>query len=215
MGWAVCMCMGSRRLQGHLRSRRWRCGTGLARRASFLLAEEEVVSRPNLPAPSKVSPWPPPSDAASLPWRHPPCPGSLAVFVPPSPGGARQLFSAMATNAKRKQEETHLKMLREMTSLAANRKCFDCDQRGPTYVNMTVGSFVCTTCSGILWVTAGANETGWLSTGQRCGSRGCAVHRWLGGSVSLHASVKVETGNVASFSPRPLVWALLRWRNEN
>ncbi|XP_021171305.2 arf-GAP domain and FG repeat-containing protein 1b isoform X3 [Fundulus heteroclitus] len=56
----------------------------------------------------------------------------------------------MATSAKRKQEETHLKMLREMTSLAANRKCFDCDQRGPTYVNMTVGSFVCTTCSGIL-----------------------------------------------------------------
>ncbi|XP_076001156.1 arf-GAP domain and FG repeat-containing protein 1b [Genypterus blacodes] len=56
----------------------------------------------------------------------------------------------MATSAKRKQEETHLKMLREMTSMPANRKCFDCDQRGPTYVNMTVGSFVCTTCSGIV-----------------------------------------------------------------
>uniref|UniRef100_A0A667ZXT9 ArfGAP with FG repeats 1b n=1 Tax=Myripristis murdjan TaxID=586833 RepID=A0A667ZXT9_9TELE len=56
----------------------------------------------------------------------------------------------MATSAKRKQEETHLKMLREMTSLPPNRKCFDCDQRGPTYANMTVGSFVCTTCSGIL-----------------------------------------------------------------
>ncbi|KAM4604882.1 arf-GAP domain and FG repeat-containing protein 1b isoform 2-T2 [Polymixia lowei] len=56
----------------------------------------------------------------------------------------------MATSAKRKQEETHLKMLREMTSLTPNRKCFDCDQRGPTYANMTVGSFVCTTCSGIL-----------------------------------------------------------------
>ncbi|XP_073769629.1 arf-GAP domain and FG repeat-containing protein 1b isoform X3 [Danio rerio] len=56
----------------------------------------------------------------------------------------------MAASAKRKQEEKHLKMLREMTSLPPNRKCFDCDQRGPTYVNMTVGSFVCTTCSGIL-----------------------------------------------------------------
>lgn len=41
-------------------------------------------------------------------------------------------------------------MLREMTSLPPNRKCFDCDQRGPTYANMTVGSFVCTSCSGIL-----------------------------------------------------------------
>ncbi|XP_019741513.1 arf-GAP domain and FG repeat-containing protein 1a isoform X7 [Hippocampus comes] len=56
----------------------------------------------------------------------------------------------MAASAKRKQEEKHLKMLREMTSLPANRKCFDCDQRGPTYANMTVGSFVCTSCSGIL-----------------------------------------------------------------
>ncbi|XP_026062215.1 arf-GAP domain and FG repeat-containing protein 1b isoform X2 [Carassius auratus] len=56
----------------------------------------------------------------------------------------------MAASAKRKQEEKHLKMLREMTSQPPNRKCFDCDQRGPTYANMTVGSFVCTTCSGIL-----------------------------------------------------------------
>ncbi|KAG7456976.1 hypothetical protein MATL_G00241770 [Megalops atlanticus] len=56
----------------------------------------------------------------------------------------------MAVSAKRKQEEKHLKMLREMTSQPPNRKCFDCDQRGPTYANMTVGSFVCTTCSGIL-----------------------------------------------------------------
>ncbi|KAL7825041.1 hypothetical protein AOLI_G00322480 [Acnodon oligacanthus] len=56
----------------------------------------------------------------------------------------------MAASAKRKQEEKHLKLLREMTSLAPNRKCFDCDQRGPTYANMTVGSFVCTSCSGIL-----------------------------------------------------------------
>ncbi|XP_056139375.1 arf-GAP domain and FG repeat-containing protein 1a isoform X7 [Lampris incognitus] len=56
----------------------------------------------------------------------------------------------MAASAKRKQEEKHLKMLREMTSMPPNRKCFDCDQRGPTYANMTVGSFVCTSCSGIL-----------------------------------------------------------------
>lgn len=56
----------------------------------------------------------------------------------------------MAASAKRKQEEKHLKMLREMTSLPPNRKCFDCDQRGPTYADMTTGSFVCTSCSGIL-----------------------------------------------------------------
>ncbi|XP_037387065.1 arf-GAP domain and FG repeat-containing protein 1b isoform X1 [Pygocentrus nattereri] len=52
--------------------------------------------------------------------------------------------------AKRRQEEQHLKLLREMLALPPNRSCFDCAQRGPTYANMTVGSFVCTTCSGIL-----------------------------------------------------------------
>ncbi|BFZ06212.1 hypothetical protein BsWGS_09251 [Bradybaena similaris] len=55
----------------------------------------------------------------------------------------------MATN-KKKQDEKHLKMLREMVSFPSNKHCFDCNQRGPTYVNMTIGSFVCTACSGIL-----------------------------------------------------------------
>lgn len=32
----------------------------------------------------------------------------------------------------------------------ANKQCFDCGQRGPTYVNMTIGAFVCTKCSGML-----------------------------------------------------------------
>ncbi|XP_047577157.1 arf-GAP domain and FG repeat-containing protein 1 isoform X10 [Lutra lutra] len=68
------------------------------------------------------------------------------LALPASSFGA----AAMAASAKRKQEEKHLKMLRDMTGLPHNRKCFDCDQRGPTYVNMTVGSFVCTSCSGSL-----------------------------------------------------------------
>ncbi|XP_041357186.1 arf-GAP domain and FG repeat-containing protein 1-like isoform X2 [Gigantopelta aegis] len=55
----------------------------------------------------------------------------------------------MASN-KRKQDEKHLKMLREMVALPHNKQCFDCHQRGPTYVDMTIGSFVCTSCSGIL-----------------------------------------------------------------
>lgn len=54
----------------------------------------------------------------------------------------------MAT--KKKQDEKNLKLLRELTALASNKHCFDCQQRGPTYVNMTIGSFVCTTCSGLL-----------------------------------------------------------------
>lgn len=127
-------------------------GAGVPGGFPLFFRVEEVLS-PSLSARplSKVSPWLPPSYAASLPWRHSSCPGSPDRTF--SPRWNPSSFSAMATSAKRKQEETHLKMLREMTSLPANRKCFDCDQRGPTYVNMTVGSFVCTTCSGILWVS--------------------------------------------------------------
>ncbi|ESP04800.1 hypothetical protein LOTGIDRAFT_184772, partial [Lottia gigantea] len=55
----------------------------------------------------------------------------------------------MASN-KKKQDEKHLKILRDMVALPCNKQCFDCHQRGPTYVNMTIGSFVCTSCSGIL-----------------------------------------------------------------
>jgi len=31
-----------------------------------------------------------------------------------------------------------------------NKFCFDCEQRGVTFVNCTIGSFVCMACSGIL-----------------------------------------------------------------
>jgi hypothetical protein len=48
------------------------------------------------------------------------------------------------------QDEANLKLLRELSHLPANKFCFDCGQRGPNYVNVTIGSFVCMTCSGLL-----------------------------------------------------------------
>ncbi|XP_066920095.1 arf-GAP domain and FG repeat-containing protein 1-like [Clytia hemisphaerica] len=51
---------------------------------------------------------------------------------------------------RRKQEDKHLKILRDLVTQPQNKKCFDCGQRGPTYVNMTIGAFVCTSCSGLL-----------------------------------------------------------------
>ncbi|XP_042213509.1 arf-GAP domain and FG repeat-containing protein 1-like isoform X2 [Homarus americanus] len=53
-------------------------------------------------------------------------------------------------SSRRKQDEKNLKTLRELGSQPSNRICFDCHQKGTTYINMTVGSFVCTSCSGIL-----------------------------------------------------------------
>eukprot|EP00794_Sanderia_malayensis_P011297 gene11297-12478_t len=39
---------------------------------------------------------------------------------------------------RKKQEDKNLKILRELVGQQNNKKCFDCGQRGPTYVNMTV-----------------------------------------------------------------------------
>ena len=53
-------------------------------------------------------------------------------------------------STKKKLDEKHLKILRELATQPSNRTCIDCGQRGPTYINVTIGSFVCTSCSGIL-----------------------------------------------------------------
>uniref|UniRef100_A0A0K8UQW7 Arf-GAP domain and FG repeat-containing protein 1 n=1 Tax=Bactrocera latifrons TaxID=174628 RepID=A0A0K8UQW7_BACLA len=57
----------------------------------------------------------------------------------------------MAAVVRKKQDDKYLQVLRELvTNGGGNRQCFDCGQKGPTYVNMTIGSFVCTRCSGVL-----------------------------------------------------------------
>ncbi|XP_039602903.1 arf-GAP domain and FG repeat-containing protein 2 isoform X2 [Polypterus senegalus] len=56
-----------------------------------------------------------------------------------------------ASNRKPKDnQEIFSKRVRELGKGNANRQCFECEQPGVTYVDITVGSFVCTSCSGIL-----------------------------------------------------------------
>jgi len=60
-------------------------------------------------------------------------------------------MSKITNMRKVKQDDKFSLAIREIQSQnPENKKCFDCDQRGPTYVNMTIGSFVCTKCSGML-----------------------------------------------------------------
>ncbi|XP_063702122.1 arf-GAP domain and FG repeat-containing protein 1 isoform X3 [Culicoides brevitarsis] len=56
----------------------------------------------------------------------------------------------MALAQRKKQDDKILKLLREVANLPGNKHCFDCGEKGTTYVNSTIGSFVCTTCSGLL-----------------------------------------------------------------
>ena len=60
-------------------------------------------------------------------------------------------MSKITNIRKVKQDDKFSIAIRDIqSSNPANKKCFDCDQRGPTYLNMTIGSFVCTKCSGML-----------------------------------------------------------------
>ncbi|CAF0743349.1 unnamed protein product [Didymodactylos carnosus] len=54
------------------------------------------------------------------------------------------------TSKAKKQEEKYVQLIRDLSALPQNKQCFDCHQKGPTYVNMTIGSFICTACSGLL-----------------------------------------------------------------
>ena len=51
---------------------------------------------------------------------------------------------------RKKKEEQLLRSLRELTALPHNKKCLECQERGPTYADMTTHGFVCTSCSGYL-----------------------------------------------------------------
>ena len=45
-----------------------------------------------------------------------------------------------------KAQENKVDLLRKQP---CNKKCFDCGEKGPTYVVMKYGVFVCSQCSGI------------------------------------------------------------------
>uniref|UniRef100_A0A915EPM0 Arf-GAP domain-containing protein n=1 Tax=Ditylenchus dipsaci TaxID=166011 RepID=A0A915EPM0_9BILA len=51
---------------------------------------------------------------------------------------------------RKKLEEKNARAVRELMNIPANKFCFECGQRGPTYVNVTEGSFCCMHCSGLL-----------------------------------------------------------------
>uniref|UniRef100_A0A8C3GVL6 Uncharacterized protein n=1 Tax=Corvus moneduloides TaxID=1196302 RepID=A0A8C3GVL6_CORMO len=65
------------------------------------------------------------------------------------PGGGP---GARRGSANRDAEaEVWCRRVRELVSaVPANRLCFECGQRGVTYVDISVGSLVCTGCSGAL-----------------------------------------------------------------
>ncbi|KAG7246542.1 hypothetical protein CRUP_013871, partial [Coryphaenoides rupestris] len=57
----------------------------------------------------------------------------------------------MSNRKHRDSQEVCARRVRELAQAAAggNRQCFECGQPGVTYTDITVGCFVCTSCSGM------------------------------------------------------------------
>ncbi|KAL4631451.1 arf-GAP domain and FG repeat-containing protein 2-like isoform X1 [Arapaima gigas] len=56
----------------------------------------------------------------------------------------------MSNRKQRDSQEVCARRVRELAQSRTNRQCFECGQPGVTYTDITVGCFVCTSCSGLL-----------------------------------------------------------------
>ncbi|XP_030017867.1 arf-GAP domain and FG repeat-containing protein 2 isoform X2 [Sphaeramia orbicularis] len=56
----------------------------------------------------------------------------------------------MSNRKHRDNQEICARKVRELAQSGVNKHCFECNQPGVTYTDVTVGSFVCTSCSGML-----------------------------------------------------------------
>ncbi|KAI8971502.1 hypothetical protein BDF20DRAFT_683592 [Mycotypha africana] len=52
--------------------------------------------------------------------------------------------------SNKSQEEINQKKVRSLLRSKENKKCFDCPTKGPSFVNTTIQTFICTRCSGLV-----------------------------------------------------------------
>ncbi|ORX55104.1 Arf GTPase activating protein [Hesseltinella vesiculosa] len=50
----------------------------------------------------------------------------------------------------RKLQEVHAQKVKELLRLPENKKCFDCPIKSPFFVNVTLQTFICSRCSGLI-----------------------------------------------------------------
>ena len=53
------------------------------------------------------------------------------------------------TAVTKAQNEAHRKLLSSLLKLDENRRCADCNARGPTWASVNLGCFICLNCSGV------------------------------------------------------------------
>ena len=53
------------------------------------------------------------------------------------------------TAVTKAQNEAHRRLLSSLLKLEENRRCADCNARGPTWASVNLGCFICLNCSGV------------------------------------------------------------------
>ena len=53
------------------------------------------------------------------------------------------------TAVTKAQNEAHRRLLSSLLKLEENRRCADCNSRGPTWASVNLGCFICLNCSGV------------------------------------------------------------------
>ncbi|KAI7901600.1 uncharacterized protein BX663DRAFT_98863 [Cokeromyces recurvatus] len=101
----------------------------------------------------------------------------------------------------KKQEEVNQKKVRDLLRLKENKKCFDCPTKSPTFVNMTIQTFVCSRCSGLIRevghrvkAISASKFSGAEVLALKYGGNGIALKIWLS-NYSTHDSPEPESDN--------------------
>lgn len=55
-----------------------------------------------------------------------------------------------SVNVSSKKPEDNSKLLENIRKQGSNKQCFDCGEKGTTYVVTNFGTFVCSRCAGLL-----------------------------------------------------------------
>lgn len=131
---------------------------GAKRERSGALSKHQPASLdpcpPRLPPPHTPHPTPPPHNAAvKWPSRRARKDGARTearAARTPQPAPRPSSGSTMSNRKHRDNQEICARKVRELAQSGVNKHCFECNQPGVTYTDVTVGTFVCTSCSGML-----------------------------------------------------------------
>ncbi|CAO3585332.1 unnamed protein product [Absidia cylindrospora] len=107
----------------------------------------------------------------------------------------------------KKQEELNARLVPDLLRLPENKKCFDCPTKSPFFVNVTLQTFICSRCSGLVREVghcvksiSASKFTGPELTALEHGGNGIATKIWLScGYNAVDTPEPESNGEVRAF----------------